>query len=78
MFQRLGLDAGNNTVLISCPGARLRSRSEQPLLVSGTNNNILTAGTGTLANVTIASLLTAGNGIAISGTTNATIAQSLT
>lgn len=43
-------------------------------VTSGTNNNILTTGTGTLANVTIASLLTQGNGILVTGTTNAGIA----
>ena len=73
----LGLDSGNNTVLISCPGAASSIQVGTTTVTSGTNNNILTTGTGTLANVTIASLLTAGSNITITGTTNATIATAL-
>lgn len=73
----LGLDSGNNTILISCPGAAASIQVGTTTIVGGTNNNILTIGTGTLANVTIASLLTAGTGINITGTTNATISSGL-
>lgn len=44
-------------------------------VASGINNYVLTTGGGTLANSSIASLLTAGPGINITGTTNATIAR---
>ena len=74
----LGLDSGNNTILVSCPGAAGSIQVGTTTVVSGTNNYILTSGTGTLANVTIASLLTQGAGITITGTTNATISQALT
>lgn len=76
----LGLDSGNNTILISCPGAASSIQVGTTTVTSSTASNyILTtsavsAGTGTLANVTQASLLTAGTGIAVTGTTNATIA----
>ena len=70
----LGLDSGNNTVLISCPGAAGSIQVGSTTVTSGTNNYVLTTGTGTLANVTIASLLTAGSGITLTGTTNATLA----
>lgn len=69
----LGLDSSNNTVLISCPGAAGSIQVGTTTVTSGSNNNVLTSGTGTLANVTIASLLTSGNGITVSGSTNATI-----
>lgn len=42
-------------------------------ITSGAASNILYNNAGTLGNATIASFLTAGNGIAITGTTNATI-----
>lgn len=70
----LGLDSGNNTILISCPGAAASIQVGTTTIVGGTNNNILTTGTGTLANVTIASLLTQSGLVAITGTTNATVA----
>ncbi len=55
----LGLDSGNNTILISCPGAAGSIQVGTTSVTSGTNNNILGTGTGTLAS------LTAGNGITI-------------
>lgn len=47
-------------------------------VTGGTSGYLLYNNGGTLGNETIASILTAGTGIAISGTTNATIATSLT
>ena len=49
----LGLDAGNNTVLISCPGAAGSIQVGTTSVTSGTNNNILTTGTGILANIAV-------------------------
>jgi hypothetical protein len=72
----LAIDTSNNLIEDSCPGAASSIQVGTTSVTSGTNNNVLTSGTGTLANVTIASLLTAGNGITITGTTNATISQS--
>lgn len=46
-------------------------------VTSGTTGNILYNNAGTLGNETIASILTAGNGIGITGTTNATISAAL-
>jgi hypothetical protein len=70
----LALDSGGNLVEDSCPGAAAAIQVGTTTVNSGTNNFVLTAGAGTLANVTEASLLTAGTGITITGTTTATIA----
>lgn len=69
----LGLDSGNNTILISCPGAAASIQVGTTAVNSGTTLNILFNNAGTLGNETIASILTSGNGITVSGTTNATI-----
>ena len=48
----LGLDSGNNTVLVSCPGAASSIQVGTTTINSATGNNyILTTGTGTLANI---------------------------
>lgn len=48
----LGLDSGNNTILISCPGAASSIQVGTTSVTSATGNNyILTTGTGSLANV---------------------------
>ena len=74
----LALDSSNNTVLVSCPGAAASVQVGTTAVNSGTTGFLLYNNVGTLGNETIASILTAGNGISITGTTNATIAQSLT
>lgn len=73
----LALDSGNNTVLVSCPGAAASIQVGATTVTSGTTLNILFNNGGTLGNETIASILTAGSGIGITGTTNATIAAKL-
>ena len=74
----LALDSSNNTVLVSCPGAAASVQVGTTAVNSGTTGFLLYNNVGTLGNETIASILTAGNGISITGTINATIAQSLT
>lgn len=73
----LALDSSNNTILVSCPGAAASIQVGTTTVTSGTTLNILYNNAGTLGNNTIASFLTAGTGISVTGTTNATIATSL-
>jgi hypothetical protein len=68
------LNSSNQTILGSCPGAASSIQVGSTAVTSGTANNILFNNAGTLGNETIASILTAGTGISITGTTNATIA----
>ena len=70
----LGLDSSNNIIKDACPGSATTITVGSTLVASGTTNNILFNNAGTLGNETIASILTAGTGITITGTTNATIA----
>lgn len=73
----LAIDASNNIVKTSCPGAAASIQVGATTVTGGTTANILFNNAGTLGNETIASILTAGTGIAITGTTNATISTSL-
>jgi hypothetical protein len=74
---------GNGVLSWASPSAAssIGVTSTSVTTASGSNQILTTGtvsgGTGTLANATIASLLTQGAGITITGTTNATIAQSL-
>ena len=56
----MALDSGNNTILTSCPGASSSIQVGATAVNSSTNNYILTAGTGTLANVAFSSLAPGG------------------
>ena len=69
----LGLDSGNNTILISCPGAAASVQVGTTTIVSGTNNNILGTGTGTLASLTAGNGITIGASVAVSLTTASNI-----
>lgn len=51
----LALDSGNNLIVDSCPGASASIQVGTTAVNSGTNNYVLTTGTGTLANVAFAS-----------------------
>lgn len=70
----VALDASNHTILASCPGAAASIQVGSTTVSSGSSANILFNNAGVLGNETIASILTAGTGIGITGTTNATIA----
>lgn len=68
------LNSSNQTITGSCPGAASSIQVGSTTVTSGTANNLLYNNAGTLGNNTIASFLTAGLGIGITGTTNATVA----
>jgi hypothetical protein len=68
------LNASNQAITGSCPGAAASVQVGTTTVLSGTANNLLYNNAGVLGNGTIASFLTAGTGIAVTGTTNATIA----
>ena len=70
----IGINASNQAITVSCPGAASSIQVGTTTVLSGTTNQILYNNGGTLGNETIASILTAGTGIAVTGTTNATIA----
>jgi hypothetical protein len=70
----IGINASNQAITVSCPGAASSVQVGTTTVLSGTANNILYNNAGTLGNNTIASFLTGGTGIAVTGTTNATIA----
>lgn len=70
----IGINASNQAITVSCPGAASSIQVGTTTVLSGTTNNILYNNGGVLGNETIASILTAGTAIAITGTTNATIA----
>lgn len=70
----IGLNSSNQAITVSCPGAASSVQVGTTTIASGTTGNVLYNNGGTLGNETIASILTAGTGIAVTGTTNATIA----
>jgi trimeric autotransporter adhesin len=72
----LAINASNQAIKVACPGAAASIQIAVTTVTSGTNGNLLYNNSGTLGNETIASILTAGTGITISGTTNATIGLS--
>jgi hypothetical protein len=65
----LALDSGNNTILTSCPGSSASIQVGATSVTSGTSTQILYNNAGVLGNTA----LTAGTGISLSGTANATI-----
>lgn len=69
----LAIDASNNAITVACPGAAAAIQVGTTTVTSGTTLNLLYNNAGVLGNGTIASFLTAGNFVAITGTTNATI-----
>lgn len=69
----IGINASNQAITVSCPGAASSIQVGTTTVLSGTANNILYNNAGVLGNENIASILTAGTGISITGTTNATI-----
>lgn len=73
----LALDGSNNLIKIICPSAATDVQIGATGVLSGTDGYLVYNNSGTLGNRTIASALTAGAGVSISGSTNATIAQSL-
>lgn len=72
----IGLNSSNQAITVSCPGAAASIQVGSTTISSGTTGNLLYNNGGTLGNETVASILTAGTGIAVTGTTNATIACS--
>jgi hypothetical protein len=70
----VGLDSSNRTITVSCPGAASSIQIGTTTVVSGTPNDLLYNNAGFLGNAGIATFLTSGTGITITGTTNATIA----
>jgi hypothetical protein len=72
----IAINASNQAIKVACPAAAASVQIGVTTVTSGTTNNILYNNGGTLGNETIASILTAGTGITISGTTNATIGLS--
>lgn len=73
----IAIDASNNAIKVACPGAASSIQIGTTTVTSGTTANLLYNNGGTLANAAIASFLTAGSGITVTGTTNATIALSM-
>lgn len=69
----LALDASNNVIKASCPGAAASIQVGLTTITSGTSGQILYDNAGVLGNTAI----TAGTGISVSGTANATIATNL-
>lgn len=74
----LALDSSNNVVQDTCPGTATSIAVGTTTIGSGTTGYLLYNNGGTLGNETVASVLTVGSGISLTGTTNVTIAQSLT
>jgi hypothetical protein len=70
----LALDSSNRMITVSCPGAASSIQIGTTTVLSGTANDLLYNNAGVLGNTGITNFLTAGTGITISGTTNATVA----
>jgi hypothetical protein len=70
----VGLNASNQMITVSCPGAASSIQIGTTSVISGTANDLLYNNAGTLGNAGIVTFLTAGTGISITGTTNATVA----
>jgi hypothetical protein len=71
------INASNQVITGSCPGAASSIQVGSTSVTSGTNGYLLYNNSGTLGNNTITSFLTGGTGISITGTTTATIATNL-
>jgi hypothetical protein len=71
----IGLDSGNNTITIACPGASASIQVGTTTITSGTTNNILFNNAGTLGNAPATSFVTVGNGLSLTGTTTVNITQ---
>ena len=70
------LNSSNQAILGSCPGSASSIQVGSTTVSSGTTGYLLYNNGGTLGNENIVSVLTAGTGISITGTTNATIINS--
>ena len=70
----LGLDSSNRMITVSCPGAASSIQVGSTSVVSATSNDLLYSNAGVLQNASISTFLTAGTGISVTGTTNATLA----